>query len=137
MKFYIATALENAAQAGEVAALLKAAGHEQTYDWTAHGSVEERGYPAKQIAAADETGGVRSADVVIVLLPGRRGTNVELGMALAFGKRVFLWGRSAEAYYQDGRECAFYCTAGIGRLVGPLKESIEHILEILDGRWGT
>jgi len=39
MKFYIASRLENADIVKRVAAVLKAAGHTHTYDWTEHGSV--------------------------------------------------------------------------------------------------
>lgn len=40
--------------------------------------------------AESEIGGIKSADVVIVLMPGGYGTHVELGAALSLGKPVVM-----------------------------------------------
>ena len=127
MKFYIATTLENAAQAREVATALKAAGHEQTYDWTRHGSVQAGGFHAIREAAMNEEKGVRDADIVVMLLPGARGAHAELGMAIALKKWVIIYGRKETDFIQTGRTCAFYCSPSVQRIVGPLPEAIRKI----------
>lgn len=112
--FYIASKLENEKEVRKLAAILKSWGHRHTYDWTAHGAVyrddakpEENAQACAEVAEK-EMNGVRTADVVIVLTPGGRGTHAELGMALALGKRVIMAGLERHLAGSDGRPCAFY-----------------------------
>lgn len=86
-KFYCATSLNNADQAKIVIRRLCDFGHECSYDWTSHGKVS--GHQAMLDICLKELEGVLEADVVVVLWPGRRGTHVELGAALATNKPVF------------------------------------------------
>ena len=112
MRFYVASKLENATRVRALRDRLVALGHEPTYDWTAHGSVQDQGEERIREVAIAEMMGVLLADVVIVLFPGGRGTHTELGAALAHavlngrgGKRVVLIG---DPPIEDGRTCAFY-----------------------------
>lgn len=111
--FYIASSLENHAAVRELADRLIAAGHYHTYDWTKHGSVQAGGEAVWRAVAQDETNGVVDADVVIVLLPGRRGTHVEFGIALGRvysdwpADKIIIVG-SDEALLEAGRTCIFY-----------------------------
>ena len=121
--FYLASGLENASQVSAVAARLRAAGWQQTYDWTVHGSVAGTG--ARRIAevAAAESKGVMEADVVVVLLPGGRGTHVELGMAVGRGIPVVLYHPDPAVFNNDTipsdssqRTCAFYFLPSVVRV---------------------
>lgn len=82
MKYYIASGLDNAEQVKKLKAILDERGWEHTYDWTVHGSVAGHGADVFSDTADKEIEGVYMADVVIVLLPGGRGTHTELGAAL-------------------------------------------------------
>ena len=112
--FYIASRLENVGRVRELKRILEAAGHVHTYDWTVHGSVQDAGLDAIREVARREALGVLSADVVIVLLPGGRGTHTELGIAIADAirgqpKRIVLLSESSEIDFgTDGRTCALY-----------------------------
>lgn len=130
MRFYIASRLENAPRVRELAAVLKAHGHEHTYDWTVHGSVQNAGLDVIERVAVLGTRGVERADVVIVMLPGGRGTHAELGIALGImlrrsidsagkehliteigrdARRLLVLSESEEIDFgTDGRTCAFY-----------------------------
>lgn len=105
MKFYIASGLENAGQVAELRDILTSLGGQVTYDWTLHGSVQDQGPDRIAEVAGLEAAGVIDADMVIVLLPGGRGTHVELGMAIGNLTPVLLHGPLVGP---DGRECAFY-----------------------------
>ena len=107
MKFYIATRLENHLQHNTVRDFLIVAGHSITYDWTSHGPVWKAGTKVIREVACAELNGVVEADVVVVLLPGGRGTHAELGMAIALGKPVLLCG-GPEMYGAVPETCAFY-----------------------------
>jgi len=112
--FYIATKLERADDHRIVAEKMASLGWRLTYDWTVHGSVQDQGPERMRQVARNERSAVLDADVVIVLLPGGRGTHSELGIALGGYRRVIVHART-EADLGD-RHCAFYhlCTIVVG-----------------------
>jgi nucleoside 2-deoxyribosyltransferase len=111
-RFYIASSLDNAEAVRQLACTLRARGHVHTYDWTTHGAVfkpsaePEDNVAAMRDVARSEMKGVTTADVVIVLLPGGRGTHVEMGGALAAGKRVLVVGDKDIRTGHQGRDPA-------------------------------
>lgn len=113
---------------------LHASGHRITHDWTSASPwVKERSHgigggetvqQAEAIARAGQLDleGVRSADVVIVLLGGGsgRGTHAELGAASVLGKPVVLVGTSSTIFGEGGEgsyTCAFYHTGNVARVI--------------------
>ena len=130
MKFYIASRLENAEMVSKLAAVLKAAGHIQTYNWTEHGSVQDEDIGIINQVAENELRGVKSADMVIVLLPGARGTHTELGIALGCGnKDIIICAETNDALLQDGRTCSFYWTTGTIHIIGGFDKWLVEILQ--------
>lgn len=127
MKFYIASRLENADMVKKLALALKSWGMKHTYDWTAHGSVQCEGPERLTEVAELELQGVKDADIVIVLLPGGRGTHCELGIANALNKKVFLWAETDEMFLQNDRTCAFYWNSNVERIVGDKFTLLEQI----------
>lgn len=114
MKYYIASGLENFAKVKELKAVLDARGWEHTYDWTAHGAVwPEGGERLSQVSEA-EIEGVNEAEVVIVLLPGGRGTHTELGMAIGDARacdgdpRIVIYSEDPKDFEIGPKTCAFY-----------------------------
>lgn len=132
MKFYIATRLENHAQHNDVRNRIVALGHGVTYDWTAHGPVWRAGVERIREVAIAERYGVESADAVIVLLPGGRGTHCELGMALALRKRVIIWAPTDEMFGASPETCAFYHDPLVRTISGPLPIIAVAIVELED-----
>jgi len=109
MKYYVATRLENYEAHNQVRDLLNDLGHELTYDWSQHGPVWQAGIPRMREVCLLELGAIRAADFVVGLLPGGRGTHVELGYALALSKPVFLHSTRGEEHFTSHPEsCAFY-----------------------------
>lgn len=127
MKFYIAASLKNAAAVREYAALLKAHGWQQTYDWTENLKAEETQTDLAACAAAEKTG-VAGADVLLLLLPGGRGAHTELGMALALGKMVFLCAEKQNAFAPPN-DVAFYELPEITKLTGTALQNVQAILQ--------
>ena len=116
MKIYLASSLSNAAAVRQMRDALRHRGHEITYDWTSHGSAMAAGQARIAEVAAAELAGVRAADGVIVLLPGGRGTHVELGAALALAKPVIVVGTHVAFNGADSYHCAFYYLPGVTRV---------------------
>ncbi len=97
MKYYIASSLNNAANVRLLRDELAFQGHEITYDWTTHGFVdyqvrEADGFSLVEKIAAAEMQGIRDANYVILLQPGRLGTYFEFGFAMALSKMVYMVG---------------------------------------------
>ena len=88
-RVYIATGLAHAARAQLVRDALIGTGWDISYDWTTHGRVE--GDARVREVAIDEINGVTTAHAVVAILPGYRGTHVEIGAAIAAGVPVFLF----------------------------------------------
>lgn len=110
LRFYIASTLANAVEVRALAHKLIEEGHIWTYDWTGHGAVfKDTNTREENVEIMRETGrkeieGVTSADVVIVLLPGGKGTHVELGVALGrFIPVIMTTLDGAHPYYTDGK----------------------------------
>jgi len=123
MKFFIASKLENETRVGELAQILKSWGLKQTHDWTEHGNVRGQGEKAMRFVAVKEACGVLDAQLVIVLLPGEKGTHTELGMAIASGKTVIIHSESlADFDLDETKPCSFYWLPGIYRVCSPFSE---------------
>lgn len=116
MKYYIASRLENAESVRALKAILDGLGWIHTYDWTVHGSIRHEGAERMQEVAEKEIDGVATADVVIVLLPGGRGTHVEIGVALACSTPLILVGDAQRDFSFDENTCAFYHAKGVLQL---------------------
>lgn len=122
MKYYIATSLSRAAAHNMIRDTLKKWGHEISYDWTLHGSVKSVSKERLREIALLELNGVAEADFVIVLLPGGNGTHLELGFAIARGKRVFLHTEDSLIFELGPQTNAFYHHPDVTRLHCPLTE---------------
>lgn len=107
--YYIASRLENVEQVRRLKAILDGWGWRHTYDWTAAGSVQGDA-AAIGMVAEKETRGVREADVFVALLPGGRGTHVELGTAIGeAGCTPYVYSENPDKDFGTTREtCAFY-----------------------------
>lgn len=107
MKTYIATSLARVADQQDLAFRLRVEFDiDLTFDWTREGTLAGNPHPE---VAQKELQGVKDADFVCCLLPAKFGTHVELGIALAMGKRVFLFAANEAALYcGNDYKCVFY-----------------------------
>jgi nucleoside 2-deoxyribosyltransferase len=125
MKFYIASRLENYEQVQYLRDRLKEQEWTHTYDWTQHGSVKTISTEILKEVAEKEFQGVVDADVVIVLTPQGRGTHVELGIALALGKKVFIWHENDKYFKCTDDTSSFYWLSNVNRIYGTIEELIR------------
>jgi len=125
LKVYIATSLEAADKHGTVSRMLETMGCTLTYDWTEHGAVHQDAEPEKRMrqVAHAELRGVAGADLVVVLLPGGRGTHTEMGAALMANKPVLLHAEDEDDLLDHtGRPSSFYYHPLVTRVICPLCE---------------
>ena len=128
MKFYLSSSLRNRAQVRRAANFLKENGWTHTCDWTEFELSSEEGTDGLQRIDEREFEGVKTADIVIVLTPQGRGTHIELGMALALGKKVYLYHEDNSFFQCDDATCAFYWLPQVSRLTGKLEEALTTVL---------
>jgi len=122
VKYYIATSLARAKSHNLVRDALNGFGHEISYDWTLHGSVKSISIDRLQEVAILELEGVLQADFVVVLLPGGKGTHLELGFAIAKDKKIFLHSEEPLPFELGPETCAFYHHPDLTCLCCPLSE---------------
>lgn len=124
LRIYIATRLDQAeSHHRPLADALRALGHTITYDWTTHGSVQGEEVSRIIEVARAEMEGITSADLCVVLLPGGRGTHVEIGIALAAGVPVLLVGEAE--HFRPA--VSFYYDAGVKWLYGQPLQALDAI----------
>jgi len=89
-RVYVGASLHNAAKAKKVINRLIEAGVEITYDWTCHTPGTVIGAEELARIGVLEADGVRDCDLFFMVQPGRNGTHVELGIAIALHKPVII-----------------------------------------------
>lgn len=126
MKFYIGSGLKNSEQVSYYAEVLKKNGWEHTYNWV--------GKKSDDISLDDivkyaqlESQAIIDSDVVIILQPAGRGTHIELGMALALKKKIFLCGDKEG--FDIKNTVAFYELPSVIQLTGTRDENLKRIME--------
>lgn len=126
-KFYIATSLARMEEHNVVRDALLAKDWKITYDWTLHGSVKKTSFDRLKDVGGKMAEGIFDADVVIVLLPGGRGTHTELGMAIAKNKRIFVHAETSDYFSLCDKTIAFYHLENIFHLTCPLIDLVNEL----------
>lgn len=128
MKFYIGSGMKNCELVNYYSKVLKENGWHQTYDWVKN--VNDDVVIEDMIEYAKlEREGIINSDIVIILLPAGRGAHIELGMALALHKKIFLCAET-EAEFSIKNTVAFYELSDIVKLVGNADDNVKRILEL-------
>ncbi|MCI8540274.1 MAG: group-specific protein [Erysipelotrichaceae bacterium] len=127
MKFYIGSGMKNCELVNNYAKLLTDNGWEQTYDWVKNVSDDVCLKDMIEYATL-ESQGIIDSDIVIILLPAGRGAHIELGMAMALNKRVFLCSSTKEGFSIENT-VAFYELPKIIKLIGLAEENVKKIIK--------
>jgi nucleoside 2-deoxyribosyltransferase len=131
-KFYVASSFRNIVNVRYVAHALESKGYINTYDWTQNASARDAGTVTPgdlRSIGQRERDAVMGADVVVILLPGGKGTHIELGIAIAQGSRTIL--HSPEEVINDLETTStFYHLPEVEKCHGTL----DDLLAIIVGR---
>lgn len=126
MKFYIGSGLKNYKLVNYYAKILKENSLEEAYNWVKNIKNDITKKDLEKYAK-EETQAIVNSDIIIILLPAGRGTHVELGMALALNKKIFLCSETNEEF-NIKNTVAFYELPNIIKLVGTPDENIKKII---------
>lgn len=126
MNFYIASSFKNKEMVGALANRLKLEGFCHSYDWT----INDRADSLALLASIGESelSAVRDSDFLVLLLPGGKGSHIEMGIALGLGKRVYLYSSTNDIYEFD-KTSTFYHVAGVTKFVGDIESFTQFVLE--------
>ena len=127
VKFYIGSGFKNCELVNYYSKILEENGWEHTYNWTKNISNDETIENLIEYSKLEQKG-IKDADVVIILLPAGRGTHIELGMALALNKKIFLCSATKDEFSIENT-VNFYQLPNIVRLVGTVNENINQIIK--------
>lgn len=126
MKFYIGSGLKNYESVQAYSKMLEENGWVHTYDWTKHIHKDITREDLVEVSQAEQKG-IADSDVVIILCPAGRGTHMELGMALALHKRIYLCAATNEEFRIENT-VGFYELPEITKLAGTPEANLEEIL---------
>jgi hypothetical protein len=124
MKFYAASGFQNIKQVRHVARVLTQKGFIHTYDWTQNERADT--LVKLQSIGEEEKQAVIESDFVVILLPGRKGSHIEFGIALGLNKRLYLYSPTDDIY-NPAESSTFYHVSGVNKFVG-LDDFIIHLL---------
>jgi nucleoside 2-deoxyribosyltransferase len=128
-KFYVASSFRNIDAVRYVTGKLVERGYVHTYDWTtnekAKGSLTLEDL---KTIGENEKKAVMESDFIVVLLPGGKGTHIELGIAIGQGKRIFLYSPDREI---DNVETTstFYQLPEVEKCYGTFDDLLKKISE--------
>ena len=138
MKFYIGSGMKNSRLVQYYAGILKKNGWQQTYDWTVHVNQEVSARDICGYAEAEKQGihvsdkeikeAYRNFEKSNGVPAGGRGSHVELGMALAWNKKIYLCTSNREDFSIENT-VAFYELPQVVRLTGTADENLKRIME--------
>lgn len=129
-KFYVASSLKKFEAVQYVASHLKNHGYIHTYDWTINaGEKEAQPFTLDELKeiGRKEKNGIVEADFIVVLLPGGKGTHIELGIALGMGKKIFLYSPNDEVTNLETTS-TFYHLEEVEKCFGTLDELLGEIV---------
>lgn len=131
MNFYVASSFKNKNLVREVSLKLKQLGWHHTYDWTQNEransleTLQKIGILEKQAVAA--------SDIVVVILPGGKGSHIELGLAIAWQKKTFLYAPNLETRDMDATSTFYHlpevwiCDESIEELITTIRDSTMNL----------
>lgn len=125
MKFYIGSGFKNAELVNEFSKKLQSHGWKHTFNWTKYISEYETLEDLINYSELEQKG-IEQADAVIIILPAGRGTHIELGMAIALNKKIYLYSNQKEEFDIENT-VNFYQIPSIQRIVGDIDYAIKEI----------
>lgn len=130
-KFYVASSFSNTNSVNYVVQQLVTKGYLHTYDWTKNAKAREE----KSITLADlkeigqkEKSAVLDSDFIVVLLPGGKGTHIELGIAIGLAKKAYIYSPDG-AIDNPETTSTFYHLPDVEKCYGTLDDLLKKITD--------
>ena len=125
-KIYIGSKFKNANKVNELTNAFEKLDVINAYNWAANIKEEETKEDLIDFAKK-EMDAIKDADDVIFLLPLGKGSHIELGMALAYNKKIYLVSNDKNDF--DNNTVNFYEMDGIKKVVVSDEKLISSIID--------
>lgn len=125
-KIYIGSKFKNANKVNELTNAFEKLDVINAYNWAANIKEEETREDLIDFAKK-EMNAIKDADDVIFLLPLGKGSHIELGMALAYNKKIYLVSNDKNDF--DNNTVNFYEMDGIKKVVVSDEKLISSIID--------
>ena len=125
-KIYIGSKFKNANKVNELTNAFEKLDVINAYNWAANIKEEETKEDLINFAKK-EMNAIKDADDVIFLLPLGKGSHIELGMALAYNKKIYLVSNDKNDF--DNNTVNFYEMDGIKKVVVSDEKLISSIID--------
>ena len=126
LKFYIASSYENRNLVRAASFLFDQNDFLNSYDWTLNDKAET--FEEYRLIGEEEKQGIIESDFFVMILPAGKGSHVELGMALALDKRIYLYSPDEEIYNMEKTD-TYYFLQGVKPFVGQIADFISFVIK--------
>ena len=123
-KFYVASGFKNKEIVRYVSQYLKNKGFIHTYDWTQNKRAST--FENLKEIGHQERNAVLESDFIIVILPGGKGSHIELGIALGQGKKIYLYSPDGELNNLDTTS-TFYHLPEVNKCYGTIENLLDKV----------
>lgn len=126
MKFYISSSHQNSDLVRIASFLFTQNEFIPTYDWT----MNEKAATFEELRFIGEEAkqGIIDADFFVMILPAGKSSHMELGMAMALNKRIYVYSPDEEIYNLD-KAVPFYFLPEIRPFVGQIADFISFVIK--------
>ena len=128
--FYVASSFRNMDAVIYVTKQLVNKGYVHTYDWTKNADAREENtltFEDLKEIGQQEKNAVIESDFIVVILPGGKGTHIELGIALGLRKKIFLFSPDRAIDHVETTS-TFYHLPEVEKCYGTLDELVDKII---------
>jgi nucleoside 2-deoxyribosyltransferase len=128
-KFYVASSFRNIDAVNYVSQQLINRGYIHTYNWTKNAQKRENStltFEDLIEIGQHEKNAVLESDFIVVILPGGKGTHIELGISLGLGKKIFLYSPDKAIDHVETTS-TFYHLPEVEKCYGTLDELVDKI----------
>lgn len=126
VKFYISSNQQNQDLVRVAAFLFKQNEFIHTYDWTMNEKAET--FEELRFTGEEAKEGIEEADFFVLILPADESCHMELGMALALNKRIYLYSPDEEIYDVE-KAIPYYFLPQIRPFVGQIADFISFVIK--------
>lgn len=127
MKFYIGAGFKNAELVRNLSKKLKAKGWIHTYNWAENIKENETVEDMMEFSKLEQKA-IKDSDIIIIFMPAGRGTHIELGMAIAYNKKIYLCSKNKDDF--DIRNTVnFYEMPNIEKIIGSEEDILAELFK--------
>jgi len=126
LKFYISSSHQNRDLVRIASFLFTQSEFIHTYDWTMNDKAAT--FEELRFVGEEAKQGILDADFFVMILPAGKTSHIELGLAMALNKRIYVYSPDEEIYNLD-KAVPYYFLPEIRPFVGQIADFIPFVIK--------